>query len=444
MQGKENVVMETGLERIAAKAQANAKLRFTSIAHHVTKELILKSLYEIPRSSTAGIDGVDVEAARGTFSDWCPGMIEKIHQKGYHPPPVRRVFIPKPGKSEPRPIGVPAITDRSLQKAVATVLTPIYEADFLPCSFGGRPGRSAHQAIATLKEAIHSRKVSWIYEADLKNFFGSLSHEWVMQFVEQRVGDPRMLSLIKRWLKAGVVDRGEFEEVDAGTPQGGPISVLISNIYLHFVLDLWIEKVVRPRMRGEMYYVRYLDDFVLCFQYRDDAMKIAEVLPKRLAKFELLLEPTKTKLIEFGCFAKGRDNMKLETFAFLGFVFHRGLSRKGYPIICFKTEKKRLQRSFMKMKETLQKNRHLPLEKQIWAINAFLAGHYRYYGVSSNVTSLIRIYRFVYRYWRKVLSSRSQNGYLSWDKYAKIMKLYPILKPRIYLSYEQMSRMASL
>lgn len=295
--------MKTKLEEIAVKARKEPNLKFTSITHHVTKELILESLNHIPNKLAVGIDGVSVEAAKEYFDVWADEMISSIHRKGYKPPAVRRVWIPKPGKIEKRPIGVPCVADRALQRSVATVLSAIYEQDFLNCSFGGKPGRSAHNALSTINEIISGKKVSWVLEADLKNYFGSLDHGWLLQFVEHRVRDPRIISLIRRWLKAGVIEDGKLELSENGTTQGGSISVLLSNIYLHYVLDLWFEKVVKPKLKGESYLVRYVDDFIVCFQYREDAIKFQEALAKRLAKFALQIEPNKTRLVEFGRFS---------------------------------------------------------------------------------------------------------------------------------------------
>jgi group II intron reverse transcriptase/maturase len=209
---------------------------------------------------------MSVDEAKKTFEGWIEEMLSSIHRKAYKAPPVRRVWIPKPGKTSKRPLGVPCVADRALQRSVSLVLSSIYEQDFLPCSFGGRPKLSAHHALSTLNEIISGKKVSWVLEADLKNFFGSLDHGWLLRFVEHRVGDPRIISLIKRWLKAGVLEEGELRSVETGTPQGGSISVLLSNIYLHYVLDLWFEKVIKPKLKGEAYLVRYIDDCVVCFQ----------------------------------------------------------------------------------------------------------------------------------------------------------------------------------
>lgn len=222
--------MATKLEGIAVKARQEPKLRFTSLTHHLTQELVWESLNHISTNSAPGIDGIDVKEAKELFEIWIEPMLQAIHRKGYKAPPVKRVWIPKPGKTEKRPLGVPPISDRALQRSVTKILSTIYEQDFLPCSFGGRPTLSAHHALSTLNETIAGKKVGWVLEADLKNFFGSLNHEWILRFVNHRIGDPRILSLIQRWLKAGVLENGEIHMGDQGTPQGGSVSVLISNI----------------------------------------------------------------------------------------------------------------------------------------------------------------------------------------------------------------------
>jgi RNA-directed DNA polymerase len=294
MQREDPPTMETKLEQIAAKARCEPKLRFTSLAHHITRDRVWQALSKIPNHSAAGVDGQTVTEAKESFEEWIEPMLQSMHRQGYRAPAVRRVYIPKPGKAEKRPLGVPTVSDRALQRSTAEVLSAIYEQDFLPCSFGGRPGLSAHHALAALNEVIAGGKTGWVLEADLKNFFGSLNHEWLIRFVEHRVGDPRLISLIRRWLKAGVLEEGTVSPSEEGTPQGGSISVLLSNLYLHYVLDLWFERVVKIRLRGEAHLVRYIDDFVICFQYRSDALRVQNALRLRLAKFGLTLEPTKT------------------------------------------------------------------------------------------------------------------------------------------------------
>jgi group II intron reverse transcriptase/maturase len=439
--------METKLEGIAAKARKEPNLKFTSLCHHITKELIWGSLCKTPLKSAPGIDGITVKMAKESFNEWIDKMIQSIHRKGYKAPAVRRVWIPKPGKNTKRPLGVPAIADRALQRSTATVLSEIYEQDFLACSFGGRPGLGAHNALATLNEVISGKKVSWILEADLKNYFGSLDHGWLLRFVEHRVGDPRILSLIKRWLKAGVMENGEFQASEEGTPQGGSISVLLSNIYLHYVLDLWFENVVKRRLRGEAYLIRYIDDFIVCFQYRSDALKFQNVLEKRLGKFSLQLEPSKTQLIEFGRFAKERafeKGKKLQTLYFLGFTHFCKTNKKGKFMIGRKIEKSRYKRACGKLKTCMLENRHQSVRKQAERINQILRGLYAYYGIGGNIQSLKKLYRVADRYWRCVLSSRSQKGSITWARYTFLKKVFPLQQPKIYLSHAMMENKAVL
>ena len=448
MQREESPAMPTGLERIAAKARGEAKLRFTSLAHHLTKERVWGNLCQIPTNSAPGVDGQTVPEAKESFKEWIAAMLQSVHRQGYQAPSIRRVYIPKPGKQEKRPLGVPCVADRALQRSTAQVLSAIYEQDFLPCSFGGRPGRGAHQALATLHEMIAGRKVEWILEADLKNFFGSLSHDWMLRFVAHRVGDPRLISLIRRWLKASVLEDEELHPNEEGTPQGGSISVLLSNVYLHYVLDLWFEYVVKPRLRGEAYLVRYIDDFVLCFQYRADALRVQEVLRKRLGKFSLTLEPSKTKLVEFGRYAQRhaskRGRKRPETIYFLGFTLYCTLNQKGNFRVGLRTEKSRLRRAFMHLQDQMRRMRHLPIGEQANHLNQMLRGHYAYYGIAGNFRALQRVHRAVERYWRKMLSSRSWKGVIWWARFQRIKEQFPLLRPKLYLPYRELQAIATL
>src|SRR6266576_2660927 len=407
MQREDQLTMETKLEQIAAKARREPNLRFTSLAHHVTRDRVQKNLSQIPQRSAAGVDGQTVAAAKESFEEWIEPMLQSIHRQGYRAPDIRRVYIPKPGKTEKRPLGVPTVSDRALQRSTAQVLSAIYEQDFLPCSFGGRPGRGAHHALATLNEIVAGSKVGWVLEADLKNFFGSLSHDWLLRFVEHRVCDPRLISLIRRWLKASVLEDGEIQPNEQGTPQGGSISVLLSNVYLHYVLDLWFERVVKPRLRGEAYLVRYIDDFVMCFQYRSDALRVQDALRRRLGRFGLTLEPSKTKLVEFGRFAQrhaGKHGRRRpETIYFLGFTLYCTRNLKGNFRIGMRTEKSRLRRSLMSLQDLLRRIRHLSVREQVNTLNAALRGHYAYYGIAGNFRSLQKVHRAVERYWHKML-----------------------------------------
>jgi len=448
MQCEEQPIMATRLERIAAKARCEPKLRFTSLAHHITGERVWENLQKIPARSAPGVDGQTVAEAKEGFSDWIEPMLEAVHRQGYPAPPIRRVYIPKPGKQEQRPLGVPCVSDRALQRSTAEVLNAIYEQDFLPCSFGGRPGLGAHHALATLNEVIAGRKVGWVLEADLKNFFGSLDHGWAVRFVEHRVGDPRVLNLIRRWLKAGVLEDGDIHPNDEGVPQGGSISVLLSNVYLHYVLDLWFERVVKPRLRGEAYLVRYIDDFVLCFQYREDALRTEEVLRKRLGKFALQLEPSKTRLVEFGRFAQRhapkRGGKRPETLSFLGFTLYCTRNRKGHFKVGLRTEKTRLQRSMAKLSELMRRMRHLPIREQVINLNRVLRGHDAYYGIAGNFRAVQILHRFVERYWHKMLCSRSRKGQVTWEVFHRIKERFPLQRPKLHRPYAALQALAAL
>ena len=440
--------MITGLERIADKARCEPKLPFTSLAHHITKERVWMNLSQIPAKSAPGVDGQTVTEAKESFEEWIAGMLQSVHRQGYRAPEIRRVYIPKPGKQEMRPLGVPTVADRALQRSTAQVLSAIYEQDFMSCSFGGRPGRGAHQALATLHEKIAGGKIEWVLEADLKNFFGSLSHEWMLRFVEHRVGDRRLISLIRRWLKAGVLEDGEVHPTEEGTPQGGSISVLLSNLYLHYVLDLWFERVVKPRLRGEACMVRYIDDFVLCFQYRADALRVQEALAKRLRRFSLTLESTKTKLVEFGRYAQRhagkRGRKRPETIYFLGFTLYCTRNQKGNFRIGMRTEKSRVRRALMRLQDQMRRMRHSPIPEQTNHLNQMLRGHYAYYGIAGNFRAMQRVHRAVERYWRKMLSSRSWKGTVWWKQFQQIKTQFPLLRPRLYLPYAKLQAIAVL
>ena len=449
MQREDQPTMATKLEQIAVKARREPNLRFTSLAHHITRDRVLKNLLQIPKHSAAGVDGQTVEGAKESFEEWIGPMLDSIHRQGYRAPNIRRVYIPKPGKTEKRPLGVPTVSDRALQRSAAEVLSAIYEQDFLPCSFGGRPRLSAHHALATLNEVIAGGMTGWVLEADLKNFFGSLDHDWVLRFVEHRVGDPRLINLIRRWLKAGVLEDGVVSPSEEGTPQGGSISVLLSNLYLHHTLDLWFERVVKCRLRGEAHLVRYIDDFVICFQYRSDALRVQDALCLRLGKFGLTLEPTKTKLVEFGRFAQRhagkRGRNRPETFYFLGLMLYCTRNRKGNFKVGMRTEKSRLRRSLMSLQELMRQIRHHRISDQVSEINAVLRGHYAYYGVAGNIRSLRKVYRVVERYWHKMLRSRSwAAGRLTWDAFNQIKQRTPLLQPKLRLPYGKLQALAVL
>jgi RNA-directed DNA polymerase len=439
--------MKTKVEEIAAKAKKEPKLKFTSLCHHVTKEGIWTSLQRISNKSGVGIDDKDAKEAKETFNQWVDPMLEAVHRQKYKAPPVRRVWIPKPGKTEKRPIGVPCIADRALQRNVTEVLTAIYEQDFLACSFGGRPGLSPHHALCTFDGVVVRKEISWILEADLKNFFGSLNQEWIIKFIKHRIGDPRIIKLIQGWLKAGVLEENCLTASEVGVPQGSSISVLLSNVYLHYVLDLWFEKAIKPRLKGEAYLIRYIDDFVVCFQYQEDALRFETALEKRLDKFGLELERNKTQLVEFGRYAQREaksSGKKMHSIYLLGFTHYCSQSWKGSFQLERKTEKGRYKRSLAVTKEMLRRERHSKIEDQAREINQKLRGHYGYYGLGGNYNSLHKIYRSTERYWWKMLNSRSRKGKINWEKFKQIQERNRLEKPRLKVPFKEMRKMVVL
>lgn len=440
--------METGLERIAEKARCEPARRFTSLAHHITPDRVWMNLWKIPKRSAAGVEGQKVPEAKESFEEWIEPRLQSVHRQGYQAPDIRRVCIPKPGKQEKRPLGVPTVADRALQRRVAQVLSAIYEQDFLSCSFGGRPGRNAHQALATLNEVVAGRKVSWVLEADLKNFFGSLNHAWRRRFVEHRVGDPRLISLIRRGLKAGVLEDGKVHQSEEGTPPGGSISVRLSNVYLHYVLDLWFERVVKRHVQGEAYLIRYIDDFVMCFQYESDARRVQDALRQRLEKFGLALEPNQAKLVVFGRFAQreaGKKGRKRpETIYFLGFTLYCTRNLKGNLKAGIRPEKSRWRRSLANLPERMRDARHLSIREQAETLNGVWRGHDAYYGIAGNFRALQQVHRGVEGYWRKVLSSRSRSGGITWEAFHPIKERFPLMRPKLYLPYRVLQAIAVL
>lgn len=313
-------------------------------------------------------------------------MLRAIHHQGYDPPPIRRVYISKPGKAEKRPLGIPCVTDRALQRSVYQVLSAIYEEDFQLCSFGGRPGTGAHHALATLNEVISGKPVSWVLEADLKNFFGTLDHGWLLCLVEHRVGDPRMISLTRRWLKSGVLEDGDLIPNEEGTPQG-VITPVLSNIYLHYVQDLWFEQRYAKSCSGQAYLIRYADDYVACFAREADARRFQTEMEQRLAQFDLQVEPSKTTVLRFGNEAGGgvtRDRNEPRTFSFLGFTHYVGRSRTGRFVVGRTTEGRRVPRKLKQFSERLRALRNDGTSAMVAYARRHLQGHIQYYGVSGN------------------------------------------------------------
>jgi group II intron reverse transcriptase/maturase len=354
--------------------------------------------------------------------------------KRYKPQPAKRVYIPK-NEHEKRPLGLPALEDKIVQKGISLILEAIYEADFQDCSYGFRPQRKGHQAINAVDKTIMTRPINYVIEADIKGYFDNVSHRWMMEFLQVRIKDPSFLLLIRRFLKAGYVEAGQIVPTEQGTPQGGNLSPMLSNIFLHYVLDLWFEKKVKPQVRGACYLVRYADDYICMVQYAEDAQRIEQALRERFAEFNLELHSEKTRVISFGRYegqnAK-RQNRKANTFDFLGFTHYCGLSRKGKFMVGRKTSRKKFRMKCKELNNWLRKIRNLKKTKEWWPVlEAKLRGHYQYYGVSGNMLALKRFYKLTLRKTVKWLNRRSQQKSYSWKGFCSYLDHYPLPKPRI-------------
>jgi group II intron reverse transcriptase/maturase len=425
--------ISTRLRRIAKLAGEAPHRVLVSIAHQID-EYFLRDAYA--RTRKDGAPGVDGQTAREYEKD-LGGNLRSLHDRlksgRYQAPPVRRAYIPK-GNGETRPIGIPTLEDKVLQRAVTRVLEAVYEQDFLPCSYGFRPGRSAHQALEALRSGIMSMNGGWVYEVDIRSFYDTLDHGHLRSFLDQRVRDGVLRRAIGKWLKAGVLEGGSVHYPERGTPQGGVISPLLGNIYLHEVVDKWFENEVRPRLRDRAFLVRYADDLVIVCRAEHDARRIADVLPKRLGRFGLSIHPDKTRLVRFERPArssrpKGGD--RPESFEFLGFTHHWGLSRRGNWVVLRKTAPKRLSRALREIRQWCHRHRHQPLRWQQEKLTAKLRGHYSYYGITGNFRAIGSFYWFTCRAWRRGLKRRSQRG-LNWEKFnQKILRLFPLPFPRI-------------
>lgn len=429
--------METQLVRIAKVAREKPKERFTSLVHYINEETLAECHQELSARKASGVDGVTKDEYEANLIKNLRDLVERMKKQAYKPQPVRRVYIPKPDGKK-RPLGIPAYEDKLVQKAMARVLNAIYEADFLGCSFGFRPGRGCHDALKVLNHIIERKCVNYVVDADIRGFFDHVDHDWLMKFLELRIGDPNFLRLIRRFLKAGVMEAGIVYDTPEGTPQGGVISPILANIYLHYVLDLWFEKIVRRQCRGQAYLVRYCDDFICCFQYKDDAERFYAALKERLGKFNLEIAEEKTRIIAFGRFAaencRRQGKKKPDTFDFLGFTHYCSTSQKGKFRVKRKTSRKKLRLSLQRCKAWLNANLNTPAIELMDALRLKLMGYYRYYGITDNYPALGNFHDKVQKILYKWFNRRSQRKTFSWQKYALFLKLCPLIRPKIYVS----------
>jgi group II intron reverse transcriptase/maturase len=397
-----------------------------------------------------GAPGVDGETAASYSKDLdanLRSLLDRAKSGLYKALPVRRVHIPKGAGGKTRPIGIPTFEDKILQRAVAMVLEPIYEQDFMDCSYGFRPGRSAHQALTALREQQITTRVSWVLDADIQGFFDTLDHVQLREFLKRRVRDGVLIRLIGKWLKAGVLEAGCLHRDSKGTPQGGVISPLLANIYLHYVLDEWFVEMVKPRMRGATFLVRYADDFLIGFSDESDARRVLDVLPKRFGKYGLTIHPEKTRLVRFNRPPRSGGppgGGKPETFDFLGFTHYWKKSLRGYWCVQRKTASGRLSRSLRSVAEWCRRNRHLPVREQHEQLVRKMRGHYAYFGITGNGAALVQYWEGVKRIWKTWLDRRSQKAYFAWPAFVRLMNRYPLPKPVVVHSVYRRQRSQDL
>ncbi len=408
------------LERVRHAARKDRKQRFTALLHHVYDGQRLRAAYlALKRDAVAGIDGETWQHYGEHLEEHLQDLAARLKRGAYRANPVRRAYISK-ADGRPRPLGVPTLEDKIVQRAVVEVLNAVYETEFVGFSYGFRPGRSPHDALDALSVGIQQRKVGWVLDADIRGFFDTLDHGWLMRFVEHRIGDRRIGRLIQEWLRAGVVEDGQWTPGEKGTVQGGSISPLLANLYLHYVFDLWAHRWRRTQARGEMIVVRFADDFVVGFEHRQTAEQFWADLRERFARFGLALHPDKTRLIEFGRFAaerrRRRGEGKPETFNFLGFTHVCGTARDGRFTVRRQTMRQRWQAKLRDIARVLWRRRHDPVPIMGAYLCAVVRGHFNYYGVPWNTPALRAFRAAIARLWRRVLASRSQRGHVGWTR----------------------------
>jgi RNA-directed DNA polymerase len=416
----------SALERVRQAASKDKKLRFTALLHHIYNlETLRMAYFSLKKEAAPGVDGETWRHYGETLEDNLQDLSHRLKRGAYRAKPARRVYIPK-ADGRQRPLGVPALEDKIVQRAAVEVLNAIYETDFLGFSYGFRPGRSQHQALDALYTGLLTRKVNWVLDLDMRNFFEGLSHEWLVKFIEHRMADRRVVRLIQKWLNAGVLEDGKRVRVEEGTPQGGSASPLLANVYLHYVFDLWVQAWRQKRAHDDVMVVRFADDIVVGFNSQADAEQFREELNERRRKFNLELHPEKTRLLEFGPYAinnrQRRGEGKPETFNFLGFT-HICVKKRsnGMYTVLRQTIRKRLQAKLNAVQTELQRRMHEPIPDQGKWLRAVVGGHFRYYGVPMNQPALT-MFRFrVGWLWHRSLSRRSQNGRVLWDRMRRLL-----------------------
>jgi group II intron reverse transcriptase/maturase len=416
-------------------------MAFTSLAHLLDIDWLKEAYRRTRKDGAVGVDGVTAEEYEQDLEGNLQSLLDRAKSSTYRAPPVRRVHIPKGGSpTETRPLGIPTLEDKILQRAVVMLLEPIYEQDFLDCSYGFRPGRSAHDALKSFRDQTMNSQPrgGWVYEVDIRKFFDNLDHGHLRQFLRLRVRDGVLLRLIDKWLKAGVMEDGSVSYPDSGSPQGGVISPMLSNVFLHYVLDHWFEHEVKPRLRRGAYLIRYADDFVIGFRDDRDAQRVMDVVPKRFGKYGLTVHPTKTKLVPFRPpSSTGRKDAPADrpgTFDLLGFTHYWARSQRGYWIVKQKTASERFSRAVRSIDSWCRDHRHWSLREQQQKLNEKLRGHYAYYGVTGNSAALTRFRTEVAHRWRRWLSRRNRVRSMTWSVFQRLLQRYPLIPVRTFRS----------
>lgn len=420
---RRSISMETKMARIK-QAILNRK-KAENLMCLVDYEALAEEHRKQKSGKAAGIDGVVKKEYDVRLTDNLNNLLSRMKAMSYRPMPVRRTYIPK-ANGKMRPLGIPAYEDKLVQGAMAKILNTVYEPMFLNCSYGFRPGRNCHQVIRYINQTAMIRKVNYVLEADIKGFFDNVDHQWLITFLEHDIADKRFIRYVKRFLIAGVMENGCILESDRGTPQGGLVSPILANVYLHYVLDLWLEKAIKPRLKGEMHYVRYADDFIVMFQYEEDARAVMKVLPKRLGKFSLEVSPEKTRILPFGRFRGTK-----ETFDFLGFTFYNTKTRTGKYRVGIRTSKNKLISKRKAAKKWLHTEiRQLPVKEILKRVAAVIRGHCNYYGVNGNLRDITAFWNYMKTETYHMLIRRSQRSRWTWKRFNRLWNRF-VSPPRI-------------
>lgn len=415
-------------ERKDIKYQIEHGYKLQTLIHKVNEETLKEQHRKQQKNKASGIDGITKEQYDEDLNNNLNNLVKRMKSFSYKPLPVRRTYIPK-ANGKVRPLGIPSYEDKLVQGEMANILNDIYENIFLDCSYGFRPNRNCHDVIKYINQTIMTKKVNYIVEADIKGFFDNVNHDWLMKFLEETIADKNFLRYIKRFLVAGYMEDMKYYETDKGTPQGGLISPTLANVYLHYVLDLWIEKFIKPKCKGEIYYVRYADDFIVMFQYEDEAKYFLEALEKRLNKFNLELEKSKTRILPFGRFKGNKDN-----FDFLGFTFYNGKTTTGKYRPIIKSSKKKLKQKKQNVKKWFHEKMHEPILEVGEILKKKIIGHYTYYGISGNYIAILGFYKYIKYTWFNTLKKRGQKNKIKYQDFLRIWNWLKIPKPRLYVN----------